>query len=300
MTNVITVISNKGIWQLFDHRLTVQGQPVDDMSLKQVYLECLNGKAFISYAGLGKVKNTHISDWVRKLIRGTDRTLDDHLALIADAATKKIAPLSKAMGLAHTFSVGGFKDGEPVLSVVTNRIKDKGADLIGDKFEIKNWKIPDKSRPNFAIISVEGSGAARLSSDKDGKLIQGLIKRRARKPTLGQDVMAALAYLNKRVSKLDETVSPHCLVSYLKDPDAGLQRMFWGWDEKAKKPMFKDISGAHDVAEIIEALLPYTRAQLTTVLEAWKRGEKAELEVSTEKLNEELRKRDFSPTDKFQ
>lgn len=300
MTNVITVISNKGIWQLFDHRLTVQGQPVDDMSLKQVYLKCLNGKAFISYAGLGKVKNTHISDWVRKLIRGADRTLDDHLALIADAATKKIAPLSKAMGLAHTFSVGGFKDGEPVLSVVTNRIKVKGADLIGDKFEILNWKIAEKSRPNFAIISVEGSGATHLSSDKEGKLIQGLIKRRARKPTLGQDVAAALAYLNKRVSGLDKRVSPHCVVSYLKDPDAGPQRTFWGWDQKTDKPMFRDIAGVHDIFEIMKALLPDTRDHLTAVLEAMKRGEKPELEISTEKLNEELRKGDFSPTDKFQ
>src|SRR6266567_527499 len=78
MTLNLTIVNPWGIWQCSDHRLTdtVTGKLVDDYSIKHVILRCPDGAALLAYAGAGRINSLDLSDWLREILRGESRTLD--------------------------------------------------------------------------------------------------------------------------------------------------------------------------------------------------------------------------------
>lgn len=300
MTLVITIVSHHGIWQSTDHRLTRGGRTSDDAAMKQVRIEATDGKAILAYAGLGQVRDTHISEWVRKLLRGAKRTIEHHLAVLTEAADRKLVPHSQRIGVPHTFSVGAFKDGHPMLYFVSNRVRKEGRETIGIKFAYKGFKLNDK--PYALIVNVEGLGAAAMPENQIKDMIVKIVRRRADKPSCGQDVTAALAYLNKKASKdirSEDTVSERCLVTYLGSPADGFESRYCGWDDDQEKPIFQDISGTHDITGIINAIAPTIMEHLARKMKRRRKGEPVEDELDVDVLNKILREHDFDPTDKL-
>lgn len=92
----ITIVAPWGVWQCSDHRLTDPrtGQLVDDTSVKHIGLYCPDGTGLLAYAGIGRVNEVCISDWVCEVLRGTTRSLVQSIDYLCEQATESIGPLA--------------------------------------------------------------------------------------------------------------------------------------------------------------------------------------------------------------
>lgn len=296
MTFVITVVSHQGLWQSSDHRLSQGGRAVSDASMKHVRLDAEDGKAIIAYAGLGAVNETAISEWVRKLLRGSRRPIERHLGVLKDASDRILAPICLNTKTFHTFSVAAFQDGLPVCYFITNRSRDDDGDFIDKDFIFIKFALEGERR---YILNFEGTGALVLTDeDAMNGLITGTIRRRAKKVSLGEDVMALLARINKDVSqdkRSGDAVSPHCVVTFLERPDVNFRSKFFGWEPKSNHPIFQDLVSGLDVTAIVEVLAPRIFERLKNKL----RGARTNSDFDIDADNEALRQHDFAPTDKL-
>jgi hypothetical protein len=198
----------------------------------------------IAYAGIGKVNEMQISDWVRGVLRGKKRNLVDHLSVLREAATRKLLPESKEIRTPHTFSIAVYKNGQAMLYVITNRIIQDDRHKIADEFNWWSVVLPD-TRNRF-IINVEGQGALAVSKTEGQDLITKTIRRRVAKQSLGKNVGAVLAYLNAKASRDERSkglVSQSCMVTYLASPKHCLDHWYFGWDTTAEKPILQTVVG---------------------------------------------------------
>jgi hypothetical protein len=304
MTFVVTTVSHRGIWQLTDHQLTCGIDPSSDTSIKHVLVEGSDGKALLAYAGIGQVGTTPISEWVRKVLRGRCRTIEQHLWVLKEAANKRLVPISRSRGIFHTFSVGAFKDGWPMFYLVTNRRRRAGIEYVADFFDWHGWKLGE--RRSTMVINLEGTGALAVSPEEVRRSISRVINRRAAKASLIRDVTAALAHVNRSVSKDPQswmhgqpTVSEHCVVTSLSNPTAGAVRTFCGWEKGRERPALQDIAGSFDVTALWEAIGPVVIADMERRLEQMQKGETADEPIDGDHLNTLLKQQDFEPTDKL-
>jgi hypothetical protein len=122
-----TVVAPWGAWQCSDFRVTyIQGRKVirrDAFSVKHVTVHCRDGSALITYCGLGALdlateRNVRISDWLRRLLRGHGRTVDETLILLREQATAHLARPAAIAGVPHTFLVGAFLQRRPWAAVI--------------------------------------------------------------------------------------------------------------------------------------------------------------------------------------
>jgi len=303
MSLVITVVSNHGLWQSTDHRLSSrEGDVISDQSLKTTYLEAEDGKAMIAYAGVGRVHEMHISEWVGNVVKGKRRRLADHISVLIKAAERKLMPHSKSNLVPHTFSIAAYENSQPTLYVITNRIIENGKYAIGKNFDLLERRVP-RNELYRVIINAEGVGALALSESETREIITKTISRRAAKPTLGENVGAVLARLNANASndqRSEGLVSQHCIVTYLASPKDGYDRWFCGWDSEFKKPMLRHICGGFDVNNIVEAIAPIAFDHMTREREAKKKGEPFDEEIDIDALNELLRRNHKEPSDEFE
>ena len=148
MTLAITIIAPWNIWQLSDFRVVhLRPRPngrwkvarTEDRSMKFVQLACRDGAAHLTYSGLAMVGNDHISDWVRRQVRGYSRTVDETLIRIREAATADLAGPAKASGVIHAFVVGAYVQRWPWAVAITNTAGPPGLPHPGP--------VRDRSRP---------------------------------------------------------------------------------------------------------------------------------------------------------
>jgi hypothetical protein len=92
MTFTLTLISQHGIWQSSDQRLTdpKTNRVEDDYSSKHVGFRCPDGAALLTYAGVGRAFGVHISDWIREFTRGESQSVDQTLIQIRQRATEDL------------------------------------------------------------------------------------------------------------------------------------------------------------------------------------------------------------------
>jgi len=95
--------------------------------------------AHLTYTGLAMVGNDHISDWVRRQVRGYSRTVDETLIRIREAATADLAGPAKASGVIHAFVVGAYVQRWPWAVAITNTAGPPGLPHPGP--------VRDRSRP---------------------------------------------------------------------------------------------------------------------------------------------------------
>src|SRR5256885_1921006 len=120
MTLNLTLINWHGAWQCSDHRVSIQGRPVDDAATKHIVLRCRDGAALIAYSGVGRKGDVEPSEWMAGILRGDDRTLDESLILLRDASTRDLGPIAAPAGIRHMFTVAAFFRGGPWLLQIRN------------------------------------------------------------------------------------------------------------------------------------------------------------------------------------
>jgi hypothetical protein len=309
VTLLVTVVSNYGVWQASDHRLTSAGRVVLDDAIKHTRLQSNDGRAIIAYAGFGRsINGVHLSEWVRRVLRGARRTLQDDMWALKCAADEVLVPLCLENGIFHTFSIAAWVNGKPQFYLITNRRSKSGAQYIGQAFEWFRQEIP--SGQGKTLINLEGSGVLGLPQREVlENLIPGTLRRRHRKPTLRADVGAVLARIVRDASvtlnrpgapkSIRNTVSRECVVTSLVPPEEAFRSRFFGWAKEAKRPFFQDVMGGHDVNQLMEVLVPHTMPSLQRDLERLKNDQLPEIKVDDNAINEELSKLDWKPSKKL-
>lgn len=212
----ITIAAPWGIWQCSDHRLTDPRtrQLVDDTSVKHVALCCPDGTGLLAYAGIGRVNGVCISDWVREVLRGTTRSLDESLIYLREQAMESIGPIAAKDNYWHMFTIGAFLQGQPWVAQIRN-------------FESRSpWSIgPVLAKFVTAVMQIKNEpqvfvwGVREAVLPKEFRKLREIIKNRPHRP---DDYHGLLAKINTKAATHPEygsLISSACITSYL--PPAG-------------------------------------------------------------------------------
>ena len=165
MTFALAMVTHRLAFVAADRLYSGVGSMKDFAAVKIARLETSDGQGLITYAGVGARsggKPFEISAWIESVLRGVNRTLDQTLHEIAEAAVEqgldKHAP-------GHTFGYAGFVNGTPRMSTITSasqlemRQRD-GKSLMPPKgatrFEVTNLDLHDHAHRGAIVL---GSGA---------------------------------------------------------------------------------------------------------------------------------------------
>ena len=206
MTLNMTIVAPWGIWQSADRRLTnpSTGKVEDDASIKHVAVRCSDGTALITYTGIGRVHDVPTSDWIRHLIRGENRTVDQTLIMIREAATSTFPAI--APGFELTFNIGAFLGKRPWAAVITNRQLNGS---VQTRFETSAIQV-DQHNPGVMI-----TGTRLAVSAADSSL---LTKAARNKPKRTRFYHELLAGVNLRASShptYGRLISPTCITVHM-------------------------------------------------------------------------------------
>ncbi len=184
---------------------------MDDYSIKHVILRCPDGAALLAYAGAGRINSLDLSDWLREILRGESRTLDQTCIHIRENATRDLAPLLRAPNIQHMFSIGAFLQGRPWVVQIRNFDPLAGG-IILNHFDTVAKEI---SHAGQGFIFGGDPGAVVPSDQKR------LMTIAAKKPRHPKDFRKLLASINYRAaaSKAGRSISRGCVTSYI--PPAG-------------------------------------------------------------------------------
>lgn len=161
---------------------------------------CSDGTALITYTGIGKVGGVTIADWVRHLIRGEKRTVDQMAILLRESATQTFPSL--APGEELTFNIGAFVGGRAHAALITNRRLDGS---VQNQFEISAIQVQEHN-PRFVVTGT------REAVSKDDR---ALLKKMGSKKKRSRSNHALLAGINLRASKNSSLISPACITAHM-------------------------------------------------------------------------------------
>ncbi|MER9080619.1 hypothetical protein [Mesorhizobium sp. M0895] len=184
-------------------------------------LETADGHGFITYAGAGArsgSKPFEVSEWIERVLRGADRTLDQSLQEIAAAAEEQ--GLNKhAPG--HTFGYVGFIGGKAQASAITSLDQTRmqgetGTSVVNakgtTKFRVVNFNLGLRVH-HFGIAL--GSGAQHFPPFADLKMIARQASRAKTKEAAAKRLSAWFVRLNREISaKQPATVGPEALCAW--------------------------------------------------------------------------------------
>jgi hypothetical protein len=214
----MTIVAPWGVWQCYDHRLTkIKGTSVlwrEDLSVKHVTLQCPDGGALITYTGLGAVdlpgeRDVPISNWLRRLVRGRTRTVDQTLILLREAATRDLASPAKRARQEHAFLVGAFLQRRPWWVIIAN-VGGPPHFPVVNRFATAAGPADTKAQR-----LVGGAGRDAIDGD-DWALLEHITHHRPSKP---DDYCQVLADIHRRASHSKHparrTISEACTTVYM-------------------------------------------------------------------------------------
>jgi len=228
MTLNITMVNKAGVWQCSDFRTAnrLSGRLVSDRSMKQVGIKCPDGFVALTYTGLGAVAGVDISDWLRMILRGVNRSVDQALIFVRESATRDLGPRISGR-LHHTFNVGAFVHGHPWLVQIRNYdLQPYGggwkiiAGEMAGRHSIRSLGPP---MGVFKTIGQEVKSGGRYSitgtfgtvEPRDARLLRRLANSG---PENAKQVHSLLADINRRASQTRDgkiSISPHCATTYV-------------------------------------------------------------------------------------
>ena len=210
MTLILGMSKAEGIYLSVDYRVTNSqtGETLDDASVKFLTVRYPPDKegpnALLAYTGIAQLPDgTPVGDWLRETLRGQTEVIDAsmqhlHQRLNRDLARYRVGLIVNVL-VVHGDQryAGGF----------TN-IKADGS--VARSFE---YVMNELTKP---FVFANGSGAARAVADGHLNLLREQLNVRPRRV---HNHMKLLATVNRRVAKVENSVSPHCHVSFINAND---------------------------------------------------------------------------------
>jgi hypothetical protein len=250
LTLVMTIVAPWGVWQCSDQRVAwavpnrrtgqLDIKRVDDSSVKHIQFQCRDGTALLAYSGLAKVGTDDITDWLRRLLRGQSRTVDETLIRIREAADTKLAKPAAVAGLEHAFLVGAFLQGRPWAVGIANTPA-MGSPAL-DHFETSALR-PEQTPTGLAV----GLGREAIS-DRDWALLRRIAHRWPAKP---EDYSRTLANVHRRAKQsghpASETISEACTAQGLaKCGNVCIAIILTSWTPQTEKRTVSRASVRHE------------------------------------------------------
>jgi hypothetical protein len=168
-----------------------------------------DGAALVTYSGLGQVDNVDVSDWLRRLLRGRTRTVDETLILRRQAATADLAGPAKRARVEHAFLVGAFLRRRAWAAVITNTPGPPGSAIL-DHFV--TGAVPADEEPRRLVT---GAGCNAIA-DADRALLERITRHRPRRPQDYCQVLAGVHCRAKHSRHPDRrTISQACTTIFL-------------------------------------------------------------------------------------
>jgi hypothetical protein len=266
-------------------------------------LETADGHGFITYAGAGArsgSKPFEVSEWVERVLRGANRTLDQTLREIAAAAEEqgldKHAP-------GHTFGYAGFINGKPRVSAITSldqmqmRLEtgNSTADVKGEtRFRVMNFNLGPRVH-HFGIAL--GSGALHFPPVG---VMQMMTRRAARAKTKEAAIERLCAWsvrMNREISaKEPTTVGPEAVCAWAFAEGGGGRSAYDANGERINNTgMLPLISKGFPLNQLLGPLWEHVQRQMAA---GWKLGDPPPV-PSQEELNAITRSIDDRPQRKF-
>jgi hypothetical protein len=284
VTLILAMTKPEGIYLSVDYRVTnvKTRECIDDASIKHltVHYPPENGpKALIAYTGVAQLPDgTPVGEWLKQTMRGETEVFDDSMRHLKDRLNRDLsrnlhryqAPLIVIVQVieGNEHYIGGFHNMQPNLSVAR-------------KFEYEMTKL---DRPSWFAF---GGGREHVIAGGHGTKLSAALDVRPRRPL---NHMKLLATVNRQVAKVDNTVSPHCHVSFIPASDyfttgddsrRGPQsQVFVEHGESVPFRMPMIVNGIERVLR--HGALPARRTRATQAHEEWKRTwpESVELTVA--------------------
>src|SRR5262249_44825509 len=161
----------------------------------------------VTYTGIGKLHGIHVSDWLRTVLRGESRTVDETLIRIREEATAWLGQAGPQYGLHHTFAVGAFIQGKAWAACISNVLPEppyaKAAPL--DHFGTSALGV--ETDPFIMITGVRSAVAT-----EDVERLRKVARVHAKRP---DDLRGLLAAVNRRAARRSGSISPGCITSYM-------------------------------------------------------------------------------------
>jgi hypothetical protein len=248
------MLTPHGVWCSTDHRLTAYptGKLITDTSTKHVLLRCTDGAALVAYTGLGRVGKLDVSAWLRGVLRGESRTVDESLIDLREQATARIGRQAQIKRVPHAFVAGAFL-GDRLWAIEIRNVRsvqDLEAGRIQPRFETAAFEVTE------AGVVRAGGGAQAVGRD-DLVQLEELASRRPRRAT---DFMKLLGDVNRRAAESGrrgaKTVSKSCTVVFMPPSGEGVEVEWYGPEnERPQAP--SAISHVHlgiDLAEVMAGM----------------------------------------------
>lgn len=249
MTLNLTLINWHGAWQCSDHRDSIHGRNVDHAATRHIVLRCRDGAALIAYAGVGRKDEGEPSEWMTKILRGDDRTLDESLILLREAATRDLGPTAASAGIRHMFTVAAFFRGVPWLLQIRN-FQDLASPPRGH-FESSTRQVPEGGG------AVSAYGQQLAVSLESRKLLEKVAHMRPRRT---EDFHGLLYGINRRAAQAPAsrgTVSLACSTTFL-TPDGERWESFSYDDsgERRNDPIYPAVNQGMNIGHFMRATIP--------------------------------------------
>jgi hypothetical protein len=227
VTLLMTLAAPYGVWASADHRLATYpgGRLITDSSAKHVGFRCTDGTALVSYTGLGRgVGHLDVSKWMRQILRGESRTLDETFVDLREQATARFGLQARRINMQHAFLVGAFRLGDPWILEIKNMTPQAGISLGG----IQPGFVTAALSAEKPVLLVAGAGRdAILASDRE--LLVRIAQRRPRRP---EDFMTVLGDVNRRAAEsrhpMPQQLAAHALShSWRRRANYSRSRLSW-------------------------------------------------------------------------
>ncbi|WP_371599970.1 hypothetical protein [Streptomyces sp. NBC_00564] len=201
---------------------------ITDSSVKHVIVRCSDGAALVSYTGLGRVGALDVSAWMREVLRGESRTVDETLIDLREQATARIGSQAKSLNVQHAFLAGAFLGGRPWAVAITNMGSPAGSSPGRIQSVFETTALP----AGEPVVFAAGSGRdAMVQADRE--LLHQVSSRKPRRP---EEFMRLLGDVNRRAAESGHPgarlVSRSCSVVFMPPSGDDIRQEWYGPEEE--------------------------------------------------------------------
>lgn len=213
MTLILGMSKPEGIYLSVDYRVSNSRtrEVIDDESVKFLTVhyppENVGPKALIAYTGIALLPDgTPVGHWLRETLRGETEVIDDSMRHLHERLNRDFAKF-RAPLIVNVLVVESVQGDRRLVGGFTNVQSD------GSVKPTFGYEMHEHSEP---FVFANGSGYARVVADKHFDVLRGQLAVRPRRV---QSHMKLLATVNRRVAKVESSVSPHCHVAFINADD---------------------------------------------------------------------------------
>ncbi|MDX2074650.1 MAG: hypothetical protein SFX19_09870 [Alphaproteobacteria bacterium] len=268
MTFILGVMSKHTVWLLADRRLSWENRPPRDDARKVMSIKTSDAVAILGYAGLGETaQGTEPSDWMSRVLRGRNWTLEQSLGAIAGSMQKELPRHLQGLNpegfsAHHVIALAFVKNIPRLYSIDLELSPDRKKQFFRYTRHECNAPPTAPRPPRIVLAGSGGSYATRFRTLWKREILR-LVNAHDEGKISARAVADHLALLNHEVHSIDPFTGPNCIVmwSYRKDGfyKGGGGHEFYIGMKRAQSPFIPSIVNGIDMQALGQEMLAQMR-----------------------------------------